>query len=120
MELTEDLKTLFIETARTLKGFERRRFQAQTIRALGPGGPRLAERELGWNRCTLRKAAHELESGLQCLDAISTRRRQRAEEHLPTGWTISRRLSMARGKPTPSFAPIGSTPGSLPPKFGAN
>lgn len=83
MELTDELKTLFVETAKTLKGFERRRFQAQTVKALGPGGQRLAERELGWNRKTLRKAMHELESGLRCFDAISTRRRKRAEEHLP-------------------------------------
>ena len=45
MELTEDLKTLFIETAKTLKGVARRRFQAQTVKALGAGGQRLAERE---------------------------------------------------------------------------
>jgi hypothetical protein len=83
MELTDELKTLFAETAKMLKGFERRRFQAQTVKALGDGGQRLAERELGWNRKTLRKAMHELESGLQCFDAISTRRRKRAEEHLP-------------------------------------
>jgi Rhodopirellula transposase DDE domain len=83
VELTEDLKTLFIETAKALKGAARRRFQAQTVQALGSGGQRLAERELGWNRRTLRKAAHELESGLVCVDAISTRRRKRAEEHLP-------------------------------------
>ena len=79
MELTDELKTLFIETAKTLKGFERRRFQAQTVKALGHGGQRRVERELGWNRKTLRKAMHALESGLQCFDAISTRRRKRAE-----------------------------------------
>jgi Rhodopirellula transposase DDE domain len=83
MELTAELKTVFIETAKSLQGFARRRFQAQTVKALGVGGQRLAERELGWNRQTLRKAAHELESGLECIPAISTRRRKRAEEHLP-------------------------------------
>lgn len=83
MELTTELQTLFIETAKTLKGFARRRFQAQTVKALGPGGQRLAERALGWDRKTIRKAMHELESGLQCFDNISTRRRKRAEEHLP-------------------------------------
>jgi len=83
MHLTAELKTLFIETAKTLKGFARRRFQAQAVSALGPGGQRLAERELGWNRTTLRKAMHERACGLQCFDAISTRRRKRAEEHLP-------------------------------------
>lgn len=83
MHLTDDLKTVFIETATTLKGFARRRFQAQTVKALGSGGQRLAERELGWNRQTLRKAMHELAHGLQCFDAIGTRRRKRAEARLP-------------------------------------
>ena len=83
MELTDELKTVFIETAKTLKGFARRRFQAQTVKALGHGGQRRAEQELGWNRQTLRKAMHELAHGLQCFDAISTRRRKRAEEQLP-------------------------------------
>jgi len=83
MELTAELKTVFIETAKMLKGFARRRFQAQTLNALGPGSQRFAERELGWDRKTLRKAMHEFTSGLQCLDAISGRRRKRAEEHLP-------------------------------------
>ena len=84
MELTDTLKALFIETATTLKGTERRRFMARTIQELGPGGQRRAERELGWNRQTLRKALRELASGLTCLDAFSLRHRKRAEEHLPT------------------------------------
>jgi hypothetical protein len=83
MGLTTALQTLFIETATTLKGFARHRFHAQTVKALGPGGQRLAERALGWDRTTIRTAMHALESGLQCFDTISTRRRKRAEEHLP-------------------------------------
>lgn len=83
MELTDELKTLFIETAKSLKGLARRRFQAQTVKALGTGGQRLAERELGWNRQTLRKAMRELEGGFACLGDISRRRPKRAEERLP-------------------------------------
>src|SRR3712207_5201138 len=83
MELTDSLKALFIETAQTLKGSERRRFMAGTVKELGRGGQRRAERELGWNRQTIRKAMRELESGLTCLDAVALRRRKRAEEHLP-------------------------------------
>jgi hypothetical protein len=83
LELTDELKTLFIETAKSLKGLARRRFQAQTVKALGTGGQRLAERELAWNRQTLRKAMHELESGFACLGDISRRRPRRAEERLP-------------------------------------
>jgi hypothetical protein len=83
MELTDSLKTLFIETATALKGSTRRLFMARTVKNLGPGGQRRAERELGWNRITIRKGMHELESGFICLDAFSARGRKRAEVHLP-------------------------------------
>ncbi len=84
MELTDSLKALFIETAQALKGSARRRFLARTVKELGAGGQRRAERELGWNRQTIRKALRELDTGLTCLDAVALRRRKRAEEHLPT------------------------------------
>lgn len=83
MELTESLKALFIETSKALKGSSRRLFMARTVKELGLGGQRLAERELGWNRITVRKGTHELESGFVCLDAFSARGRKRAEVHLP-------------------------------------
>ncbi len=83
MHLTDSLKTLFRETAKTLKGHARRRFLAQTVKELGPGGQRRAERELGWNRETIRKGLHELDSGLICIDNFAARGRKRAEEHLP-------------------------------------
>ena len=83
MELTDSLKTLFIETATSLKGSARRLFMARTVKQLGPGGQRQAERELGWNRITIRKGMHELDRGFICLDAFSARGRKRAEVHLP-------------------------------------
>ena len=83
MHLSDSLKTLFRETAKTLKGHARRRFLAQTVKELGPGGQRRAERELGWNRETIRKGMHELDSGLICVDNFAARGRKRAEEHLP-------------------------------------
>ena len=82
MELTGSLKALFIETAQSLKGSARRLFMARTVKELGPGGQRRAERELNWNRATLRKGTHELESGFTCLDAFSARGRKRVEDHL--------------------------------------
>jgi hypothetical protein len=56
---------------------------ARTVQALGEGGQRLAERELGWNRGTIRKGLHELKQGIVCLDAFSSRGCKRSEEHLP-------------------------------------
>jgi DDE family transposase len=83
MEFTDSLKALFVETARSLTGSSRRLFMARTVKELGPGGQRRAERDLGWSRVTIRKGTHELESGFQCLDAFSARGRKRVEDHLP-------------------------------------
>jgi Rhodopirellula transposase DDE domain len=83
MELTDSLKSLCIETAKSLKGSARRLFMARTVKELGAGGQRRAERELGWGRMTIRKGTHELESGFTCLDAFAARGRKRVEVHLP-------------------------------------
>jgi hypothetical protein len=83
MELVKEVKELLIETANDLKGRARRLFLVRTVRVLGAGGQRLAERELGWNRGTIRKGLHELECGMVCLEAFSSRGRKRSEEHLP-------------------------------------
>ena len=83
MDLTDSLKSLFTETAKSLKGSARRLFIARTVKELGPGGQRRAERELGWNRETIRKGMRELERGVICLDNFAARGRKRAEDHLP-------------------------------------
>lgn len=83
MELTASLKELLIETARKLKGRDRRRFMALTVKELGPGGQRLAERELGWSRVTIRKGLRELEAGAADTLPGAPHGRLRAEEHLP-------------------------------------
>jgi Rhodopirellula transposase DDE domain len=83
MELTDSLKSLCIETAKSLKGSARRLFMARTVKELGAGGQRRAERELGWGRMTIRKGTHELESGFTCLEAFAARGRKRVEVHLP-------------------------------------
>ncbi|CAA9356448.1 MAG: hypothetical protein AVDCRST_MAG93-7379 [uncultured Chloroflexia bacterium] len=83
MDLTDSLKALFIDTAKTLKGSARRVFMARTVKELGPGGQRHAERELGWSRVLIRKGTRELESGIPYKDNFSARGRKRAEDHLP-------------------------------------
>jgi len=70
MALTDELKALFRDVANRLKGHERRLFMARVVKLLGKGGQRQTERELSWNRSTIRKGRHELESGLACLDAF--------------------------------------------------
>lgn len=83
MELTAGMIELFQETAKALKGSERRLFMARTVKELGKGGQRRAQDRLGWDRTTIRKGMHELERGIICVDAFNARGRKRAEEHLP-------------------------------------
>lgn len=83
MELTSSLKAFLLATDHSLRGGARRLFRARTVQELGPGGQRCAERELGWNRVTLRKGSHELRTGITCLDNAAGRGRKRAEERLP-------------------------------------
>jgi hypothetical protein len=83
VELTEEVKALVLNTAKDLKGRTRRIFMARTVQALGEGGQRLAERELGWNRGTLRKGKHEVESAMGCVNGFALRGRKRSESHLP-------------------------------------
>jgi len=83
MELTDAVTGLLQDAAKQLKGSARRLFMARTVKELGPGGQRRAERELGWNRGTIRKGTRELESGVAIVDAFALRGRKRAEERLP-------------------------------------
>lgn len=103
MELTESLKTLWMETAAALKGAARRRFMARTVKELGYGGQVRAEQELHWNRGTIRKGLHELASGLRSVDAVHTRGRRRAEERLPNRLNDIRELVDSQSQTDPSF-----------------
>jgi DNA-binding protein Fis len=82
--LCESVKSLLKSAAAKLKGCFRRQFMAETVTKLGPGGQSRAERELGWNRCTIRKGLHEMKSGISCADAYSLRGRKRSEDRLPS------------------------------------
>jgi hypothetical protein len=55
---------------------------AETVDAFGIS-QRQAERRLGWSRDTVRKALHELHSGITCVDDFAGRGRKPAEFHLP-------------------------------------
>jgi hypothetical protein len=103
MELTDTLKKIFTETAKTLKGSDRRCFMAEVARALGRGGQRQAETELGWHRRTIRKGKHELESGFRCYDNFSARGRKPAEHHLPNLLNDLKAIADAESQTDPTF-----------------
>ena len=103
MELTDSLQSLCIETAKSLQGSARRLFMARTVKELGAGGQRRAERELGWGRMTIRKGTHELESGCTCLDAFAVRGRKRVEAHLPNLLPDIKAMGDSQSQAAPQF-----------------
>lgn len=82
-QLPEHLKALYIKTAAKLKGSDRRQFMAEVVKGLGVGGQTLAERELGWNRRTVRKGTKELNSGEAIQDGYWRSGRKKVEVKLP-------------------------------------
>ena len=94
---------VLIDTARTLKGHQRRLFMAKTVKALGSGGQRWAQQYLGWCRETIRKGMHELRTGMTCLDAFHCRRRKPAEEHLPRLLDDIRAIADGHSQADPKF-----------------
>lgn len=82
MELSQELREKYIQTAKSLRGSERRIYMATITRELGVGGQRRAEAELGWNRGTIRKGMYEIDHG-RIIDDFSSRGRKSAEYHLP-------------------------------------
>jgi Rhodopirellula transposase DDE domain len=103
VELTSEVKDYLRHSAAALRGFDRRLFMARTVRLLGRGGQSKAERELGWSRVTLRKGLHELDSGIRCADAFSSRGRKRAEELLPGLLDDIRSIVDAQCQTDPTF-----------------
>ena len=76
---------------------------ARTVKELGAGGQRRAERALGWGRMTIRKGMHELESGCTCLDAFASRGRKRVEAHLPNLLRDIRPIVDSQSQADPQF-----------------
>jgi hypothetical protein len=78
-QMTVGIKSALCHAAKCLNGAKCRIFMAQTVLSLGKGGQRLAENELNWNRGTIRKGMHELQSGITCVDYYSGRGRKAIE-----------------------------------------
>lgn len=103
MKPTETMKEIFMETAKILKGGDRRVFMAQVVKALGKGGQRWAEAELGWHRRTVRKGMQELEGGFRRHDNFAARGRKPAEYHLPNLLDDIKAIADAESQTDPSF-----------------
>jgi hypothetical protein len=106
MEITVALRDLLIETAESLSGADRRRFMANTLSKLQLG-QREAASLFGWGRDTLRKAGHEMRTGLTCADAFCLRGRNPVEFHLPQFFADLRSLVQDHLQTDPTFQTTG-------------
>jgi transposase len=82
LQLNEITIEILKDAEKMLEGYDSRIFKAKVVRALGPGGQRKAERELEWNRKTIRKGLYELENDV-CINRLSETGRKSSEYHLP-------------------------------------
>ncbi len=103
MRPSPEIVPVLIDTAKALKGSQRRLFMAKTVAAMGRGGQIWAEAHLGWNRETIRKGMHELRTGMTCVDAYHCRRRKPAEEHLPRLLDDIRSIADGQSQADPKF-----------------
>lgn len=103
MEITPSTRKIWQETLTQLKGPERRRFMAAVVKSMGRGGAAWAKRELGWDRTTIRKGMHELESGIVCIDNTKARGRKGFAAKLPNLQEDLRAIAEASCQTDPTF-----------------
>ena len=103
MKWTKSYKQILQETAKTLKGSSRRRFMARIVLEMGYGGQSKAEKELGWNRGTIRKGIWEVTSGKTKIDNYRARGRKKAEWHLPNLLVDLQKIVDCNSQTDPSF-----------------
>ena len=82
-DISPEMNDFLNQTRETMKGCERRKFMARVVLMMGRGGQSRAEKELGWDRTTIRKGIKELNCGIDCMDNFSGRGRKRTENNLP-------------------------------------
>src|ERR1017187_8491103 len=103
LKITPELKRVWEQTLAQLNGASRRVFMASVVKALGRGGARQVEITLGWDRTTLRKGLHELNSGVVCVDAVSQRGRKPLEATMPDLETDLRNMGEVTSQTDPTF-----------------
>ncbi len=103
LQLTDHLRALYVKTAQKLKGSDRRQFMASVVQSLGIGGQIFAEKQLGWNRRTIRIGMIELLSGEVIPDGYERSGRKRIETKLPNLLEDMRSIVDPNSQTDPSF-----------------
>ncbi len=102
-EITKEEQEIYKETAKILKGTDRRVFMARVVKVLGYGGQYYVEKEFQWSPETIRKGQQELETGEKIIDNFSARGTKRVEEKLPNLLNDIKSIVDAEAQTDPTF-----------------
>lgn len=103
IEVSKEMKELYIETAKSLKGSDKRLFMARVVKSMGRGGQSYAKRELGWHRGLVSKGTVELETGVVFIDNFAGRGRKKSEVHFPNLLEDIREIADSYSQTDPTF-----------------
>jgi hypothetical protein len=103
INITPATRQIWQQTLDQLGGQARRLFMASVVTGMGRGGAAWAKRELGWDRTTVRKGLHELESGVVCFDNVGLRGRKGFAAKLPQLQDDLRAIGEASSQTDPTF-----------------
>jgi hypothetical protein len=103
MELSQAVQETLNEMKSGLSGYKRRHFMAQVVESMFDGKPSRAEKVLGWNRITIRKALAEWNGGFCYIDQYHLRGRKKAEEHLPNLLSDIKAIVDSQSQTDPTF-----------------
>lgn len=103
INITPEIRKIWNDALDKFDGQARRIFMASVVIGMGRGGSAWAKRELGWDRTTIRKGQHELESGVVCLDNTSGRGRKGFAVKLPRLEEDLRAIGEAFSQTDPTF-----------------
>lgn len=103
INITQETRQVWKDALDKLSGPDRRLFMASVVKGMGRGGVAWARRELGWDRTTIRKGMHELESGVVCSDNVGMRGRKGFAAKLPRLQDDLRAIGEASSQTDPTF-----------------
>ena len=101
--INAEIKIILQETANELTGYERRHFMAKVVTSVYAGNARQANRELGWNRITLKKALAEWHGQFCYIDQYHAGGRKPSEKALPNLQEDIRQIADGASQTDPTF-----------------
>ena len=103
INISPTTRQIWQQTLDQLSGQARRLFMASVVMDMGRGGAAWAKRELGWDRTTVRKGMHKLESGVVCFDNVGLRGRKGFAAKLPQLQDDLQSIGEASSQTDPTF-----------------